>query len=141
MYHTYRNHHSTSYTVIQYFSFLYAPKVFLFYHNPFFRFFNYHNYLVFSANSLGLQRQMNSFNKQRMPKWSSVNAEVMTEGDNLQELGKTQKIQWECCKRCLYRLDTFHRKSTHFPGSRAEKKSAIYEDFYENRIYQEAESR
>ena len=34
---------------------------------------------------------MNSFNKQRMPKWSSVNAEVMTEGDNLQELGKTQK--------------------------------------------------
>ena len=26
-----------------------------------------------------------------MPKWSSVNAEVMTEGDNLQELGKTQK--------------------------------------------------
>ena len=54
--------------------------------------------------------QLLMFSKQRMPKRSSVNAEVMTEGDNLQELGKTQKIQWECCKRCLYRLDTFHRK-------------------------------
>ena len=39
--------------VVEYFSFLYAPKVFLFYHNPFFRFFNYHNYFGILRKFLG----------------------------------------------------------------------------------------
>ena len=75
-----------------------------------------------------------------MPRLPSVSAEIMTEGDNLQELGKTQKTNGSVANDAYIVWTLSIGKSTHFPSSRAEKKSTIYEDFYENRTYQEAES-
>ena len=38
------------------------------------------------------------------------------------ELEKTHFVQWECSKRCLYRLDTFHWKITPFSRLKSREK-------------------
>ena len=47
--------------------------------------------MVFCASFLGLQRQMSSSNKLKIPKLQSASEETMTESDNIRHLEKSQK--------------------------------------------------